>query len=143
MASEGIDQLAVGIPCHGIDGEIAAKQVFLQCHAGMEIDLEAVIAVPALPLRAGQRVFLPGLGMEKNRKRAANLPITLRQQFFGRPAHHDPVFFLVGDAQKLVADSAAHQEDRPTHVSGLPVSGNCPDGTDAEICSDRRERRFR
>ena len=76
-ASIRVDDYAIAIFGHGIDRDVPTRQILFEGHRGVGVHRKAVIAVTALALGAGQRIFLLGLGMQKHREILAHLGITL------------------------------------------------------------------
>ena len=107
--AEWIDQRAVIRLCDGVDGEVAAAQVFFQCYRRISVDHEAAIAAPALAFGAGQRMFFAGLRMQEHREVAAHRFEAQRQHGFGRAADHHVIVVAGVQAQQLVADGAADE----------------------------------
>jgi hypothetical protein len=78
LTAEGIDQLAIGCFGHGIDGQVAAGEIFFQRDLGRRVEGEAVVAVAGLALGTGQRVFLVRFGMQEDREILADRAIIPR-----------------------------------------------------------------
>jgi len=68
LSAVWIDQLALVIFGDGIDGEIAALQVFFEGDVGAGMEGKPAIATTAFALGARQGVFLAGLRVQENRE---------------------------------------------------------------------------
>ena len=104
----GVGQRALGIAGDGVDGEVAARQVFFECHGRIGVKNEAGVARRRLAFGAGQRVFLAGARVEEDRKILADRLVALGQQHFRGGAHHHPVVILDRQAKEFVADGTAN-----------------------------------
>ena len=91
LAAMGIDQAALLVFGHGVDGQVAADQVFFQGDVRAGVEGEAAVAAAALALGTRQGVFLAGFGVEKHRKIRAHRAKAQRQHLLGRGTDHDPV----------------------------------------------------
>ena len=58
-----IDELAVAISRHRVDGEIAPRQILFQCNLGTGVDIETGVTGGGFALGASEGVLLVGLGM--------------------------------------------------------------------------------
>ena len=72
LAAVGIDDVAVIVLRHGVDGEVAAREVLLQRHRWIGIDHETAISTAGLAFGSRQRVFLTAVGMQEHREVLAN-----------------------------------------------------------------------
>ncbi|MNZ96059.1 hypothetical protein D3C78_1152370 [compost metagenome] len=115
LAAIGVVQAAAVRPAfarrHGIDRQVAPRQVFFQRHIGRGLDGKTAVAAAALALGAGQRIFLVAGRVQKHRKVAAHGLIALGHHLLGRRAHHHPVAVIHRPAQQLVAHRAADHQD--------------------------------
>ncbi|MNN34318.1 hypothetical protein D3C81_1481200 [compost metagenome] len=111
LAAVGIDQPAVGVLGDGVDGQVAADQVFLEGDLGAGVEGEAAVAASAFALGAGEGVFLAALRVEEHREVGADRAKALGEQFLGVGADHHPVGFRDGAAEQTVAYGAAHLVD--------------------------------
>jgi len=105
----GVDEPSVGGARHGVDGEVAPREVLLQRDRRREVGGEAVVAGRDLALEARQRVLLVRLGMQEDREIAADGAEALRFEIGGRRAHHHPVPLAHRATEQLVAYRAADQ----------------------------------
>ena len=71
-----IDDAPVDVFGHGVDGHVAAFEIGLQGHLGRSMEHEPLVTGPHLAFGARERVFLVGLGMEKDREVLADRAIT-------------------------------------------------------------------
>ena len=110
LTTEGVSDDAFGVHRHGIDGEVAAFEIFLKRNGRVCVDCEAVVTRPRFALGARQRIFLFGVGVQENGEVPANLRVTRGRHLLGCAADYDPVDFLVRIAQQGVADGAANAE---------------------------------
>jgi hypothetical protein len=106
LAAAGVDQRAVFVARHGIDGQVAARQVLFQRHLGRGVEGEAVVARRRLALGARQRHFFVRLRVQEDRE-VAPTGGSRRPAVLGRGAHHHPVAVAGGPAQQRVAHRAA------------------------------------
>ena len=115
---------------HGIDGQVAAREVFLQRDIGRGLHGKAAVAAAALALGARERVFLVGLGVQEDGKVAAHGLVALGDHFFGRGADHDPVAVMDRAAEQMVAHRAAdHENLNGTHAPSVAGFGPTPGGS--------------
>jgi len=121
LAAMGVDQAAVLVARHRIDGEVAPRQVLLERDVGRGVKLEAVVAAAGLALGACQRHLLAGLRVQEDRKVTAHRAVAGRQQLLRRAADGDPVAVTKRQAQQAVAHGAA--DDIELHRQGL--AGRC------------------
>src|SRR5258705_4764919 len=108
-AAERIDQRAVARARHGVDCEVAARQIRFERYIRSEFHGEAAVAGCALAFGAGERVLLVRGRMQKDREVAADLLVALGGHLGGSCADHDPVAFRDRPAEQLVPNSAAYQ----------------------------------
>ncbi|MNE05856.1 hypothetical protein D3C80_984300 [compost metagenome] len=111
LAAVGIDQATLGVLGDGVDGQVAADQVFLEGDLGAGVEGEAAVAASALALGARQGVLLAALRVEEYRKVGADRAVALGDELFGAGADHHPVGFRDGAAEQAVAHGAAHLVD--------------------------------
>lgn len=104
-----VDQPAVAVLGHGVDGQVAPRQVFFQRGGGREVHAETFVAGGGFAFGARQRILFLGFRVQEYREAAADLLIAERQHFFGRGADHHPVAFLDRQSQQFVANRAADQ----------------------------------
>jgi len=114
-AAVGVDQLTIGGACDGVDGEVAAQQVFLKADLGRSVAHEAGVAATALALGARERVFLLCLRVEKNREVPPHRAEPPREHGFRGFTDHHPVAILDRKAEQCVANRTAHHKG--THQS--------------------------
>ncbi|MNN43202.1 hypothetical protein D3C81_1574270 [compost metagenome] len=107
-AVQRVDQFAVLRLGDGVDGQVAAAQVFFQRHVGAGIEGKALVAPAGLAFGARQRVFLFGARVQEHGKIAANGNEPTADHVFRRGAHHDPVVVAGPQAQQRVTHRAAH-----------------------------------
>ena len=110
LAAVRVHQMAVGTTRHGVDRQVAPRQVLLQRHLGAGVEDEAVVAPARLAFGACQRHLFVRLGVQEDREVAPHGLIAGGQQRLGRGAHGDPVAVGRRAAQQLVAHRAAHDE---------------------------------
>ena len=110
-AAEGVDQRAVSRLGHGVDGQIAPRQILLERDLGRSVEGEAVVTAPALALGAGQRHLFAGAGVQEDREVLAHRLVAQRPQCLGRGAHGDPVAVADRLAEQPVAHGAADDEE--------------------------------
>ena len=103
--------LAVGIFRHGVDGEVAAQQIFCKRHSGAGVEFKTLVARCHLALGACQRIFLFAVRVQKHREILADLLVAQCQHLLRCCPDHYPVALLHRQAQQLVAHRAADQED--------------------------------
>src|SRR5690606_30005911 len=122
LATVGVDESASAVHGHGTDGQVPPLQVLLQGNVGRGMEGETAIAATAFALSAGQRVLCAGLWIRTERKVLANRAKPGRDHLFGRGADHDPVMFMPGHAQQLIADRAADQVSSEICFHGATLS---------------------
>ncbi len=88
------DNVNIVVHGHGVDGQVAALQVFFKGNVGCGVKGETAITLAALAFGAGQRIFLAGLRVQKYRKVLADRAKALLQQLLGCGADHYPVMFV-------------------------------------------------
>jgi len=120
-AAVWVDDAAVCILCHGVDGEVPPEQVVLQRDCGVAVHDKTGVPVAPLALGARQRVFFLGFGMQEHREILAHLLIALPQQIVRPGANDYPVAFHDRIAQQGIADRAANQVD--FHAGSVPSAG--------------------
>ncbi len=109
-AAVGVHQ-AVPALGHGVDGQVPPAQVVFQGDIRAGVHHETPVARRGLPLRAGQGVFLVGIGMEKYGEIPAHRPEAQGLHVFRRGAHHDMVPIANGQPEEAVPDGATHDAD--------------------------------
>src|SRR5690606_40964052 len=102
LAVVGVDQAALLILGHGIDGKVAADQVVFEGDVGTGIEGEAAVAAPAFALGTGQRILLASLGMQENREVRAHRAKAQRLHLLGAGADHYPIHFGYGTTQQTI-----------------------------------------
>ena len=108
-AVERVDNLPVGVLRHGVDAEVAPRQILLQRDIGRGVESKAGIAFGGFALGARQRVFFVALRMQKHRKIFAHRPIARREHGIGIGAHHHPIAIGHRPPQQGIAYSAANK----------------------------------
>ena len=103
-----IDQCAGS---HGVDGQVAPRQVLFQRDIRRRMHRKAVIAFCGFALGAGQGVFFFGRGVKEHRKVFADRQKAACHQFFRRAAHHHPFAVLHGQAQQGIANRTTDHEN--------------------------------
>ncbi len=109
LAAVGIDENALGGLRHGIDGEIAAREILLERHLGAELHRESAIARGDLALAAGERVLLVGVGVQEHRKVSSHFPIAELLELLPRAADDNPITLLDGKPEQPVPNGSADQ----------------------------------
>ena len=109
-AAMGVDEGAVGRARHGVDGEVAPRQVLLERDVGRGVDGEAVVAGAGLALGARERVFLVRVRVQEDGKVAPDGLEAQLQHLLRRHADDDPVPVGRGPAEQRVAHTAADLE---------------------------------
>ena len=107
LAAERIDERAVPGLRHRVDGEIAPAQIVFQRHLGRRVHGEALVAAPAFPFRARERVFLVRLRMQEHGKVLADGLVAQALHLVGGRADDNVVAVLHGQAEQLIAHGAA------------------------------------
>nr|VVN23364.1 hypothetical protein PS652_04447 [Pseudomonas fluorescens] len=102
-----IADVALVIFGHGIDGQVAADEVFFKGNLGAGVEGEAAIAASALALGARQGVFLAAFGVQEYREIRPDRAITQGLHLFRRGTDHDPVDITDRPAEQAVAYGAA------------------------------------
>ena len=92
---------------YGIDSEVTPCQVFFQRDIGRGVHHKATVAHTALALGAGQRVFLVGLGVQKDGEVFAHGRKAARGHGFGCRANDHPVGVMKRTLQQAVAHGTA------------------------------------
>jgi hypothetical protein len=108
-AAVRIDERTVGGSRHGVDGQIAAREVLLERHLRTELDAESAIARRGLALAPRERVLLVSFGMQEHREIASHGPIAEALELLAGAADDHPVALLDGQAEQPVPNSAADQ----------------------------------
>ena len=108
-AAVGIDKGTVAGARHGVDGQVAPREILLEGHPGAEFHREAAIAGCDFALQACERVFLVGLGVQEHGKVAAHLAVAAGQQLLAGCPHHHPIAFPDRHTEQRVPDGTANQ----------------------------------
>ena len=103
----GIDQRTVLIARHGVDGQIATRQVLFQGDRSGGIERETVVAGPHLALGSCNGVFVAGFRVKENGKVLAHLLVAQAKQVLGSRADHDPVPLADRKVQQRIPDGAS------------------------------------
>ena len=109
-AAVRVDQRAVRRLGDGVEGEVAAQQVFLQGDRRRGIDDEAAVAAPGLALGAGQCVLFAGVRVQEHGEVAADRAEAGRFHRLGSGADDHPVAVAGRQAEQAVAHRAADQQ---------------------------------
>ena len=136
LPAERIDELALLVARHGVDRQVAAREILGERDVGRREEFESAIAAPVLALRTGERVLLAGIAMEKDREVAAHRLVTGGDQDLGRRADDDPVPIDDGAPEELVAHRASDAVD--LHLFGR--AGLACHASHSERFSARRAR---
>ena len=107
LPTVGVDNLAGCVLGHGVDGEVAAQQVFFERDVGRGMDDEALVAAPRFALGAGKRVFLMGIGMQEDREVLADRLVALRDHLLGRGTDDDMIAVGLRQPQQAVTHGPA------------------------------------
>src|SRR5690606_1827146 len=94
LASIGVDDFALVVHGHGVDGQVAALQVLFQRNLGGGMESETAVAATALAFGSGEGVFLSGLRVEEYREVLADRAEAEVQQLLRRGADHYPVTLM-------------------------------------------------
>ncbi len=94
LAVIGIDQRAVFGLGDGVDGEVAAGEVFFQRNIGRGEHLKTLVAFGGLALGASERILLLRFGVKKDRKILADRAIAQLDHLFRCGADHDEITVL-------------------------------------------------
>ena len=111
LAAERIDDFTGGGFGHGVDGQIAARQILLQRDLGGGVKGKAGIAGRGFALGARQRVFLVRLRMQEHGKVLADRTKARVKQRLGGGADDDPVTIFDGQTKQAIAHAAANPPD--------------------------------
>jgi hypothetical protein len=104
-----IDQRATLVLRDRVDREVAAGEVFLQRHAAVGVELEAVIAGAGLSLCPRQRMLFARVGMEEHREVAADREIAQGKKLAGIGADDDPIAISDGATEQAITNRTAHE----------------------------------
>jgi hypothetical protein len=110
------DKVAVGIPRHGIDRQVAAPKVLLDRHLRIRMKGEAVIARTGFSFRPGEGVFLARIRVQEHREVFADRPVTELLQCFGFGAYDTPVPFRDRNAKQFVPNRATDKVNFHTMI---------------------------
>ena len=111
LAAMGVDDVAVVVRGHGVDGQVTPRQVLLQGHIRRGVEAEAGIARCGFALGAGQGIFLARGGVDEDREVAPHHLEARGQQRVGRAAHHGPVALTHFQPEQGIANRTTHQID--------------------------------
>ena len=111
LSAIGVDDQTILVLGHGIDGEIAARQILLDGDRRIGVEGETAVAPGHLALGARQRVFLVGVRVQKDREILAHGLVALFGHLLRRGAGDDPVHILNRAAEQPVAHRAADAPD--------------------------------
>src|SRR6202012_2552369 len=106
-AMERAAQWAVLSLCDRIDRQVATRQVFFERDRRGGMYRETVIAMSGLTFRACQRIFLPGLRVQKYREILAHRFVAEREHLLRPGTDHDMVVIGNRTLQQGVAHGAA------------------------------------
>ena len=93
---------------HGIQGQVAPRQVFFQRHIGRGLNGKAFVTPCRFSLGARQCEFFTRLRVQKNRKVFAHRHIALRCHGFRGAAHHHPIAVVDGQSHEGIPHRATH-----------------------------------
>src|SRR6185503_1620759 len=107
----GIDDLPGWRFSHGVDREVAAPEVLLQCDVWSKLRGESLVAQAYFALEACESVFLVRLRMQKYWEFAPyrHEPVTL--ELFGAGANNDPIALVYGTSEQTVPNCTANHVD--------------------------------
>ena len=89
LTAIGIMHCAILLLGDGVDGEIAAQQIILQCHIRRGVAGKAGVTMPLFAFDAGEGILLLGVRMQEDREISSHRAKSQRQQLFGQcPDHH-------------------------------------------------------
>ena len=140
---EGVDQIAIAILGHGVDGQVAALEILFQSDVRVGVKAEAVITRCGLAFGAGEGVLLFGLRMEKDREILAHRLVTEIEHLLRCGTDHHPVAIPWLQSQQFVTDGAADEIDLQRLNLFLPVSVAGGNGCACLHSSDNRGLHFR
>ena len=92
-----------------VDGEVAAGEIFLERHAAVGVELEAVVAGAGLALGARERMFFARFGMKEHREVAADREIAEGEKLAGIGADDDPVAISDGATEQSITNRTADE----------------------------------
>jgi hypothetical protein len=110
-AAERVDQRAVRVFRHRVDGQVAAAQVVLERHLRRRVERERVIAAAGLAFGPRQCVLLAGLRMQEYRKILADRLVAEAAQVVRARADDDVVAIADRQAEQAVTHRAADEID--------------------------------
>ena len=128
LALERIGQAAVFGPGDGVDGQVAARQVFFQGHAGIGMDGKALVAARGFAFGARQCVFLVRVRVQEHRKILAHRHKAVRHHQLRRGPDDNPVVVLHRQAEQGIAHGTTHHVDAGTGQAGKGGYGSGHDG---------------
>jgi pimeloyl-ACP methyl ester carboxylesterase len=105
-----VDERAVGAHRHGVDRQVAPRQVLRERHRRLGVHDEAAVAGSGLALGARQRVFLAAVGVQEDGEVGADLAEARREHLCRRRADDHPVAVAGSLAEQRVAHRAADDE---------------------------------
>ena len=109
LATKRIGQGAIFGLRHGIDGQVAARQILLQRHIGVGVKDEATIARRGLAFGTRQGVLFMRLRVQKDGKILAHRRVSGSHHVLRCGANHHEVTILHRQAEQSVTDRAADQ----------------------------------
>ena len=116
-AAIGVGALAVCVLGDGVDGQVAACEVFFQRHIRGCMHRKAVIPACGFAFGAGQCIFLARVRVQEHREVAAHGLVALRHQRFRRAAHHHPVAVRSCVAHEGITHGTANEVDFHHHAT--------------------------
>lgn len=117
-AAIGIDNLSRGRFRHGVDREVAALEVLLQCDVWSKLGGEPLVAQANFALESRESVFLVRAWMQKYREFAPYWHESVTLQLIGAGADNDPIALVYRTSEQTIPNRAANQVD--FHTSILP-----------------------
>ena len=126
-----VNDITRGIFSHGIDGEIATRQIFFQRDIGCRMAAETMIAMTGFTFRTRQCIFFMRLRMQKHRKVFADRLIPCCNHLLWGPADDNVVSVTGYQAQQTVTN-------RTTHNKGFHDLNPSSRGVVAKSLIDRR-----
>src|SRR5262249_3210379 len=124
FAAEWIDERAVFVTRHRIDGQVAAREILFERDLWRRVKHEAVVAGSGLALGARQRVLLVRLRMQEHREVFPDRAESGGNHLLRRRPDHDPVAIAVSATEQVVAHASTDDED--LHVACTPHTARPP-----------------
>jgi len=121
LAMVRVEDHALFILGHGIDGQVAADQVFLQRNVRAGVKGEPAVTASALALCACEGIFLAGLWMQEHREISADRAEAQGMHLLDRGANHQPVDITDREPEQAVAYCAADFVDVHVQPPLLPT----------------------